>query len=60
VARATVSRILNGRHLSFDDLSIRSARLWGLSPDFFSRLKSSTTYGSNRKKQRRKIRPLAA
>lgn len=37
VARATSSRILNGRNAVSMDLSIRLAEAFSLSPDFFSK-----------------------
>ena len=51
VARATISRILNGRTAVTMDLSIRLGEALALSPDFFSRLSFNTTCGSNRRRE---------
>ena len=60
VARATVSRILNGRTAVTMDLSIRLGEALSLSPDFFSKAQLQHDLWIESLKQRRKIRPLAA
>jgi addiction module HigA family antidote len=60
VARATVSRILNGRTSVTVDLSIRLGLALGLSPDFFSKAQLQYDLWVELQKRRPKIRPLAA
>jgi addiction module HigA family antidote len=60
VARATVSRILNGRTAVTMDLSIRLGEALGLSPDFFSKAQLQYDLWIESQKKRPKIRPLAA
>jgi addiction module HigA family antidote len=60
VARATVSRILNGRTTVTMDLSIRLGEALGLSPDFFSKAQLQYDLWIESQKKRRKIKPLAA
>ena len=60
VARATISRILNGRTAVTMDLSIRLGEALGLSPDFFSKAQLQYDLWIESQKKRRKIRPLAA
>lgn len=60
VARATVSRILNGRTAVTMDLSIRLGEALGLSPDFFSKAQLQYDLWIESQKRRRKIKPLAA
>jgi addiction module HigA family antidote len=60
VARATISRILNGRTAVSMDLSIRLGEALGLSPDFFSKAQLQYDLWIESKKKRPKIRPLAA
>jgi antitoxin HigA-1 len=60
VARATVSRILNGRTSVTVDLSIRLGQALGLSPDFFSKAQLQYDLWVELQKRRPKIRPLAA
>ena len=60
VARATISRILNGRTAVTMDLSIRLGEALGLSPDFFSKAQLQYDLWIESKKKRPKIRPLAA
>ena len=60
VARATVSRILNGRTSVSMDLSIRLGEALGLSPDFFSKAQLQYDLWIESQKKRPKIRPLAA
>ena len=59
VARATISRILNGRTTVTMDLSIRLGEALGLSPDFFSKAQLQYDLWIESQKKRRKIRPLA-
>jgi addiction module HigA family antidote len=60
VARATISRILNGRASITVDLSIRLGEALSLSPDFFSKAQLQYDLWTESQKKRRKIRPLAA
>ena len=60
VARATVSRILNGRTAVTMDLSIRLGEALSLSPDFFSKAQLQYDLWMASQKKRRKIKPLAA
>jgi addiction module HigA family antidote len=60
VARATISRILNGRSAVTMDLSIRLGEALRLSPDFFSKAQLQYDLWIESQKKRRKIRPLAA
>jgi addiction module HigA family antidote len=60
VARATISRIINGRTAVTMDLSIRLGEALGLSPDFFSKAQLQHDLWIESQKKRRKIRPLAA
>lgn len=60
VARATVSRILNGRNAVTVDMSIRLGEALGLSPDFFVKAQLQYDLWKESQKKRRKVRPLAA
>ena len=60
VARATISRILNGRTTVTVDLSIRLGQALALSPDFFSKAQLQYDLWIESQKKRRKIRPLGA
>jgi addiction module HigA family antidote len=60
VARATVSRVLNGRTAATMDLSIRLGEALQLSPDFFSKAQLQHDLWVESQKKRRKIKPLAA
>jgi addiction module HigA family antidote len=60
VARATISRILNGRSAVSVDLSIRLGEALGLSPDFFSRAQLQYDHWQESQKKRPRIKPLAA
>jgi addiction module HigA family antidote len=60
VARATISRILNGRTAVTMDLSIRLGEALGLSLDFFSKAQLQRDLWIESKKKRPKIKPLAA
>jgi addiction module HigA family antidote len=60
VARATISRILNGRTAITMDLSIRLGQALTLSPDFFSKAQLQYDLWIELQKRRRKIKPLAA
>ncbi len=60
VARATVSRILNGRTAVSMDLSIRLGQALSLSPDFFSKAQLQYDLWIETQKKRPKIKPLAA
>lgn len=60
VARATVSRILNGRTAVTMDLSIRLGEALGLSLDFFSKAQLQYDLWIELQKKQRKIKPLAA
>jgi addiction module HigA family antidote len=60
VARATISRVLNGRTAVTVDLSIRLGQALGLSPDFFSKAQLQYDLGIALQKKRPKIKRLAA
>ena len=60
VARATISRILNGRTAVAIDLSIRLGEALSLSPDFFSKAQLQYDLWVEMRKRRRRIKPLAA
>jgi len=60
VARATISRILNGRTSVTVDLSIRLGQALGLSPDFFSKAQLQYDLWIELQKKRPKIKRLAA
>jgi addiction module HigA family antidote len=60
VARATISRILNGRTSVSIDLSIRLGQAFSLSPDFFSKAQLQYDLWMESQRKRPKIRPLAA
>lgn len=60
VARATVSRILNGRTAVTVDLSIRLGEALSLSPDFFSKAQLQYDLWMESQRKRPKIKPLAA
>jgi addiction module HigA family antidote len=60
VARATVSRILNGRSAVTMDLSIRLGQALSLSPDFFSKAQLQYDLWVESQRKRPKIKPLAA
>jgi addiction module HigA family antidote len=60
VARATVSRILNGRTSVTVDLSIRLGEALSLSPEFFSKAQLQFDLWNELRKKRPRIRPLAA
>ncbi len=60
VARATVSRVLNGRTAVTVDLSIRLGQALGLSPDFFSKAQLQYDMWVEMQKKRPKIKRLAA
>ena len=60
VARATISRILNGRTAVTVDLSMRLGEALGLSLDFFSKAQLQHDLWIEFQKRRPKIKPLAA
>ena len=60
VARATVSRVLNGRTAVTVDLSIRFGQALGLSPDFFSKAQLQHDLWIAMQRKRPKIKRLAA
>jgi addiction module HigA family antidote len=60
VARATISRVLNGHTAVTTDLSIRLGEALSLSPDFFSKAHLQYDLWIESQKKRRKIKPLAA
>jgi addiction module HigA family antidote len=59
VARATLSRIINGHNAVSVDLSIRLGEALGMSPDFFSNAQLQYDLWLESKKKRRKIKPLS-
>jgi addiction module HigA family antidote len=60
VARATISRILNGRSAITMDISIRLGQALSLSPDFFSKAQLQYDLWTESQRKRPKIKPLAA
>lgn len=60
VARATISRILNGHSAVSMDLSIRLGQALALSPDFFSKAQLQHDLWVESQRKRPKIKPLAA
>jgi addiction module HigA family antidote len=60
VARATISRILNGRTAVTVDLSIRLGQALAISPDFFLKAQMQYDLWIELQKRRRRIKPLAA
>ena len=60
VARATVSRVLNGRTSISMDLSIRIGEALALSPDFFSKAQLQYDLWIESQKKRPRIKPMAA
>ena len=60
VARATISRILNGHTGVTVELSIRLGLALNLSPEFFSRAQLQYDHWLAAQKKRAKIKPLAA
>jgi addiction module HigA family antidote len=60
VARATLSRILNGRNAVSVDLSIRLGEALSLSPDFFAKAQLQYDLWRRSQKKRRSIKPLVA
>lgn len=60
VARATLSRILNGHNAVTVDVSIRLGEALRLSPDFFVKAQLQHDLWQESQKKRRKVRPLAA
>ena len=60
VARATLSRILNGHNAVTVDISIRLGEALSLSPDFFAKAQLQHDLWKASQKRRRKIQPLAA
>jgi antitoxin HigA-1 len=60
VARATISRVLNGRTAVTTDLSIRLGEALSLSPEFFSKAQLQYELWTESQKHRPKIKPLAA
>ncbi len=60
VARATVSRVLNGRTAVTVDLSIRLGQALGLSPDFFAKAQLQYDLWIAMQTKRPKIKRLAA
>lgn len=58
VARATLSRILNGRNAVTVDLSIRLGEALSLSPDFFAKAQLQYDLWNKSQEKRRRIKPL--
>lgn len=58
VARATLSRIINGHNSVSVNLSIRLGEAFGMSPDFFSKAQLQYDIWLESRKKRRKIKPL--
>jgi len=60
VARATISRILNGHTAITVDISIRLGEALSLSPDFFSKAQLQYDLWHASQTRRLRIKPLAA
>ena len=60
VARATISRTLNGRSAVTMDINIRLGQALSLSPDFFSKAQLQHDLWIESQRKRPKIKPLAA
>jgi addiction module HigA family antidote len=58
VARATVSRILNGRTAVTVDMSIRLGEAFSLSADFFSKAQLQHDMWQATQSRRKKIKPI--
>ena len=58
VARATLSRILNGRNAVSVDLSIRLGEALSLSPDFFAKAQLQHDLWRESRKKRPRVKPL--
>jgi addiction module HigA family antidote len=58
VARATLSRVLNGRNGVTVDLSVRLGEALSLSPDFFAKAQLQYDLWQQLQKRRRSIKPL--
>jgi antitoxin HigA-1 len=58
VARATLSRVLNGRNAVSVELSIRLGEALSLSPDFFAKAQLQYDFWRKSQKRRRSIKPL--
>jgi len=59
VARATLSRVLNGRNAVSVELSVRLGEALALSPDFFAKAQLQYDLWRQLQKKRRSIKPLA-
>jgi addiction module HigA family antidote len=60
VARATLSRVLNGRNAVSVELSVRLGQALALSPDFFAKAQLQYDLWRQLQKKRRSIKPLVA
>ena len=60
VARATLSRVLNGRNAVTVELSVRLGEALALSPDFFAKAQLQYDLWRQLQKKRRSIKPLVA
>ena len=58
VARATLSRVLNGRNAVTVELSVRLGEALSLSPDFFAKAQLQHDLWQQMQKRRRTIKPL--
>ena len=58
VARATLSRVLNGRNAVSVELSIRLGEALGLSPDFFAKAQLQYDMWQESRKKRSRITPF--
>ena len=58
VARATLSRVLNGRNAVSVELSIRLGEALSLSPDFFAKAQLQHDFWRESQKRRRSIKPI--
>ena len=60
VARATLSRVLNGRNAVSVELSVRLGEALALSPDFFAKAQLQHDLWLQLQKRRRSIKPMVA
>jgi addiction module HigA family antidote len=60
VARATLSRVLNGRNAVSVELSVRLGEALALSPDFFAKAQLQYDLWQQLQKKRRSIKPFVA
>jgi antitoxin HigA-1 len=59
VARATLSRIVNGSSAISADMSIRLSEAFGVSPDLLLRMQTQYDLWQQMQRSRKKIKPIA-